>query len=102
MQQRVLKVIKDNPGAENDDAKLLECYWRQVDGWVESMTLYWNLQRVTSSESITRARRKLHELGYIKYSKSADKAREDRFVEMRNENSSFKLSGKFLGNSIRG
>lgn len=84
--KRVLKVIEDNPGCQNDDARLLDVFWHQADGWDDTKSLYWNLSKVTPAESITRSRRKLHELGYIKYSKDADTAREKKFVEYRYEN----------------
>lgn len=84
--QRVLDVIERNPGIQNSDAKLLDTYWHEADGWDDTKSLYWNLSQVTPAESITRSRRKLHELGYIKYSKDADAAREKKFIEYRIEN----------------
>lgn len=84
--ERVLKVIESNPGIQNDDAKLLEVFWHQADGWDDTKSLYWNLSKVTPAESVTRSRRKLHEFGYIKYSDDADSAREKKFVEYRDEN----------------
>ncbi len=84
--KRVLKVINDNPGSQNDDAKLLEVFWKS-EGWNDDHSLYWNLSRVTPAESVTRSRRALHELGYIKYSKDADKAREDRYKQELEERS---------------
>lgn len=85
IENNILKLYKENQDVVNDDALLTSEYWKKFDGWVQSMPLYWNLQQVTPSESVTRARRKLHELDLVKYSTDADKARERRYVEMRDE-----------------
>ena len=85
LQQRVLQVVNSYPKTANDDPMLLDTYWHMYDDWLDNKSLYWNLSRSTSPESITRARRKLHELGYIKYSDEADAAREKQFKTYRNE-----------------
>jgi hypothetical protein len=88
-QKRVLALIQNHPRAANDDAYLLDIYWHEYDGWLDNRSLYDNLSRATPPGAITRCRRKLHELGYITYSKEADKAREDKFIEYRDENSNY-------------
>ena len=81
----VLDAIKFNPDCADDDAKLLATVWEK--SWDHEASLYYNLKRVPHSESLTRARRKLHEKGLIKYSTSALKRRTKRFSEYRDENS---------------
>ena len=71
IQDRVLRVIHSNPGVEDDDKQLLAAVWRE-EGWNDSLTLLDNLKRVSNPETVTRARRKLHELGLIEYSDEAD------------------------------
>ena len=88
-QRKVLSVIVKHPKAANDDAYLLDAYWHEYDGWLDNRSLYDNLSRASSPESITRTRRKLHELGCITYSEKADKTREEKFIEYRNENSEY-------------
>jgi hypothetical protein len=83
--KNVYDVIQRNPMAANDDAVLLERYWIEVDGWDESKSLYWNLSRCTRPETITRRRRELHNLGLIKYTKKADKQREEAFGNEREQ-----------------
>lgn len=77
--QNVLKVIERNPNCQNREIDLLERYWVEIDGWDESKSLYWNLQRATHPESVSRARRKGHELGLIKYSKDVENARYEAY-----------------------
>lgn len=85
----VLKLYAEDHNVVNDDAKLLERYHIQFDGWLESRSLYWNLSHATPGESITRARRRLHELGLIKYSTDALEARTERFIEERDDHSDY-------------
>lgn len=85
IQKKVLAVIERNPGSQDDEHKLLERYWVEVDHWDETKSLYWNLQRSTHSESISRARRKLHELGLITYSPKALKHRTEAFNDHREQ-----------------
>ena len=85
--QLVLRVIYSNPGVQDDDKLLLAAVWRE-EGWNDNLTLLDNLKRVSNPETITRARRKLHELGLIEYSDEADARREKEMLRHIDENSS--------------
>ena len=82
MQQIVIDAYKTDPNLVNDDALLLAYVWGRF-GWVHEASLEANLRRMPRAESITRARRKAHEDGLIKYSKEADDKRMEAFVENR-------------------
>lgn len=96
VQTFILSVIRMNNGIQNDDAELIATVWA-LQGWDYSDSLYANLKKVTNPETITRARRKLHELGYITYSKDADAAREKNYIQMRYENSHHNMKDRFNG-----
>lgn len=86
IQKNILKLYEADNNVVNDDALLISRYWYLFDGW-ESIqgTLYDKLKTVTSGDSITRARRYLHEYGYIEYSKEMNKIREKKYVEALDE-----------------
>ena len=94
IQDRVLRVIHSNPGVEDDDKQLLAAVWRE-EGWNDNLTLIDNLKRVSNPESITRARRKLHELGLIEYSDEADARREKEMLRHIDDNSNLE-QGRFF------
>lgn len=77
-QQLVYKVIQLNPGCQNDDIVLFDRVY-QHEGYDETKSFYWNMSRLPHPESITRARRKLHEYGLITYSKDALRQRTNAF-----------------------
>jgi len=83
MQQMVYDVIKENPGVQNNDAKLVAAVWRKY-GWSDHAPLEENINRVARSETITRRRRELHEMGFITYSKEADETREHAYLKEKN------------------
>ena len=83
-EQHVFNIIEANPGVQNDDMKLLEAVWR-AEGWEDGKSLFWNLTRVTHPETISRSRRRLHEKGYITYTKDVEQKRYEQFMEMTNE-----------------
>jgi hypothetical protein len=89
IQKNVLDVITRTPEAANDDALLLERYYIEIDGWDDSKSLYWNLQRVTRAGTITRRRRELYNLGLIEYSPEALKARTKAYKRERDVHSYF-------------
>lgn len=78
-QKNVLHIITKYPEAANDESLLLERYWLEIDGWREDRSLFDNLSRATRPETITRRRRELKNLGLIKYSGEADKARTEAY-----------------------
>lgn len=82
MKEIVIQAYHTDPNIVNDDALLLAYVWGRF-GWVHEASLEENLRRMPQAESITRARRKAHEEGLIKYSKEADTKRMEAFKENR-------------------
>lgn len=82
MEQVILKLYRNDKSIVNDDKRLLAQVWYEY-GWNDDKTLYENLKRMPSSETITRARRKLHQDGLIQYSKYADNRRYELFKDHR-------------------
>jgi hypothetical protein len=78
----VYRVIKQNPGVQNNDADLIAAVWR-YEGWRDERGLEQNIMAVTRPETITRRRRELHLMGLIEYSDEADKTREEAFKNER-------------------
>ena len=68
IQRNVLEVCREFPKAVDDDAALLDLYWHKFCAWDDSKSLYWNLSRVTRSETIFRRRREIREAGLISHS----------------------------------
>lgn len=85
-QQLVMNAYNANNNCVNDDKDLFAAVWYS-QGWNDNNTLAENLSQVANPESITRARRKLHELGMIKYTDKALKQRTEQFEQYREENS---------------
>lgn len=86
IQANVMELYRADPNVVNEDALLISRYWYAFDNWEHiDGTLYDKLKRVTSGDSITRARRFLHEHGHIEYSPEADQARERKFIEKLDE-----------------
>ena len=94
-QKVVYDAIQAVPEAANDDKLLLATIWQER--WIDGLSLYENLKRVPNPESITRSRRKLHEMGYIKYSKEADDRRMEEFNNHRDEYGTPILFGMSMG-----
>lgn len=88
LQQKILNVIENHPGVQNNEAALVAAVWR-VEGWSDYSTLEENLKRVSHAETISRRRRELHEKGLITYSKDANQMREEAFINERDRHSSF-------------
>lgn len=91
VQTMVLHVIEENPGSQDDDMKLIAVVWK-AEGWSNSLSLEENLRYAINPGSITRARRKLHEYGFITYSKGAKRRREENYIKYRDENSTHDFS----------
>ena len=87
IQRLVYKVIQDNPGCQNDDADLIAAVWR-YEGWSDNRGLEQNIAGVTRSETITRRRRELFNMGLIEYSPEALKSRTEAFKKEVNTHSS--------------
>jgi len=83
-QQLVMDAYKADPNCVNEENTLLEAIWTN-QGWDNTKSLYWNLQRVTHPESLSRSRRRLHELGLIKYSDEALARRTVQFEQYLDE-----------------
>jgi len=83
-QQKVMAAYDTDPNCVNEEHRLLEAVWLK-EGWDNNRSLYWNLQRVSHPESISRARRKLHELGLITYSEESLERRMGYYKEMQDE-----------------
>lgn len=96
MQQLVYRVIQNNPGVQNDDAKLVAAVWRD-SGWDNDKTLEYNIARMPRSESITRRRRELFNMGLISYS---DNAHKRRMEAMENEQNNAAFQQHF-GRNVR-
>lgn len=85
----VVRICNQYPNAANDDFLLLERYWIEIDGWDNTKSLYWNLQRVTNPETITRRRRTAFNLNLITYSDETLQYRTKAFKNERNDNSNY-------------
>ncbi len=86
IQSNIMRLYKADPNTVNDDALLIARYWYKFDKWEDIQgSLYDKLKTATSGDSITRARRWLHEHDYIKYDKQVDEIRYQKFVETTNE-----------------
>ena len=85
-QAYVLKVIQQNPLLADDEMALLEAVWEK-DGWDRTKPLAG--QTLMHPETISRARRKLHELGLVTYSKEADTIRYKAFKSEQNQHSTY-------------
>ena len=90
-QQLVYDVIQRTPEAADDDALLLERYWIEVDNWNESKSLYWNLQRATRPETISRRRRELFNMNLITYSDTSLKTRTEAYKAERDVHSGYEI-----------
>lgn len=88
-QANVLELYQQDRNVVNFDPLLHFRYWVVFDGWDETKPTLENMAKSTSTASINRARRKLHEYGLILYSKEASKRREKRYKEMTEEHSNF-------------
>ena len=88
-QALVYRVIQNNPGVQNNDASLIAAVWR-TEGWDDSKSLEENIAHVTRSETITRRRRELYNMGLIKYSTDAKEDREEAYLSERDNASDYK------------
>jgi len=84
----VYDVIQLNPGCQNNDSDLIAAVWR-YENWSDGRSLEENISRVTRSETITRRRRDLANMGLITYSDEAMKTRTDAFKNERDNHSTY-------------
>jgi len=80
----ILEAYATDPKVVDEDWYLMGAVWK-LDGWDENKGLFQNLKSSISAESITRARRKLHEDGRIKYSKDAEDRRYEEYKKKTDE-----------------
>lgn len=80
IEELVLEAYTRDPNTVNDDKYLIPAVWK-LEGWDDDDSLFRNFRKVSNPESITRARRKLHEDGFIKYSEKATERRMKEYKE---------------------
>lgn len=88
LQQLVYATIQENPGVQNDDARLIAAVWRK-SGWDDGRSLEDNIARVPRPESITRRRRELYNKDLIQYTDDAHTMRHEAFINERDTHSSY-------------
>ncbi|MCR5700213.1 MAG: hypothetical protein K6G49_02155 [Candidatus Saccharibacteria bacterium] len=82
MRSRILDWVKKSPKAASDDKLLISLIWID-EGWDYNESLFDNLQRVSSPETIRRTRQKLQQDGLIKASEPTIEARYQDFKQAR-------------------
>lgn len=80
----ILQAYATDPKVVDHDWYLIGAMWK-LDGWDDGKSLFENLKVAIQAESITRARRKLHEDGKIKYSDEAEERRYEQYKEKTEE-----------------
>ena len=82
-QKLVYEAVQSDQRAAEEDHVLLAKVWER--DWDYSKSLEENLRRLPNPETLTRCRRRLHELGLIHYSEETDKRRMEQFNEHREQ-----------------
>lgn len=82
MRHKVLRIVAQYPKAAKDDKYLIALIW-QEEGWDYGYSLYANLCRVSSPETIRRTRQKLCQEGMIKVDEKTLDGRYKDFKEAR-------------------
>lgn len=90
MRNKILRAVAREPRVADDDKLLISKIW-EVEGWDYTLSIYENLRRVSSPETIRRTRQKLVEEGSIKPSEKATEARYQEFE---------RIATDFRGNKI--
>ncbi len=90
MRHKILGAVRREPKCADDDKLLISKIW-EVEGWDYMLSVYENLRRVSSPETIRRTRQKLVEEGKIKPS---EEATESRYQEFR------RIATDFRGNQM--
>ena len=84
MRDMILKMSSISPDVANDDRKLIAKIWAE-EGWDSHKSLYENLIRVSSPETIRRTRQKLVQEGKLKESNMVEQERFDDFIIARED-----------------
>ena len=82
VRHKILRIVKREPYAANDDKLLISLIW-ESEGWDYMLSVYENLRRVTSPETIRRTRQRLVQEGLIKPSQQATERRYREFEKVR-------------------
>lgn len=86
IEQTILLLYREDPTIVDDEVRLLEQVWYRL-GWDDRRSLIENMRVLPRPESISRRRRKLHELGLFQYGAEALKERTEAFKSERDEHS---------------
>ena len=78
MRAKIMRAVAREPKAADDDKLLISLIWEN-EGWDYMLSVYENLRRVSSPETIRRTRQKLVEEGKIEPSAEATEARYQEF-----------------------
>ncbi len=82
MRRKVLRAVAARPKAAEDDKLLISLIWIE-EGWDDGLTLYQNLKRLSSPETIRRTRQKLQQEGLIKPSEKVIDERYEDYKQAR-------------------
>lgn len=82
MRHKILRAVHSEPLCADDDKLLISKIW-ESEGWDYMLSVYENLRRVSSPETIRRTRQKLVEEGRIKPSEKVTESRYEEFKQVR-------------------
>ena len=82
MRHKILRAVYREPHAADDDKLLIALIW-ETEGWDYMLSIYENLRKVSSPETIRRTRQKLVEEGKIVPMKETTEARYQEFKQVR-------------------
>lgn len=82
MRKKILRLYGEDRRVADDDLLLIAQIWAG-EGWTSSLSVYQNLRRVSSPETIRSTRQKLVEEGLIKPSAEATEHRYEEFKKAR-------------------
>ena len=82
MRHKILRAVYREPQAADDDKLLIALIW-EAEGWDYMLSVYENLRRVSSPETIRRTRQKLVEEGRIVPTPEVTEARFEHFKQVR-------------------
>ena len=82
IRNKILSIAREYPEVADDDKLLIAKIWTD-EGWDICNSLYQNLLKVSSPETIRRTRQKLVEEGALKPSEKATERRYEEFKQAR-------------------